>query len=151
MKIILFKIKRKIPQKLTQYSHFARKEIFEKLIVTTLKNKLTTAWLPLNVSVSVLSYNWGLSILSSSFDSLTLPLLGMAVFTDETAWPHLNMLCCSDTRSLGLLLNFLSGDITYNCDLTRPPAKHHTAVRSPFPLPLWDRGEKQENEACGLR
>ena len=36
------------------------------------------------------------------------------------------------------------------CGLTWPVAKHHTAVRSPFPLPLWDEGEKQESEACGL-
>ena len=34
----------------------------------------------------------------------------------------------------------------YCCGLTQPAARHHTAVRSPSPLPLWDGGEKWENE-----
>ena len=32
------------------------------------------------------------------------------------------------------------------CGLTQPAARHHTTVRSPSPLPLWDGGEKRENE-----
>ena len=41
--------------------------------------------------------------------------------------------------------------LTPCCGLTRLAAKHHTAVRSPSPLPLWDGGEKRESEACELR
>ena len=41
--------------------------------------------------------------------------------------------------------------VTQCCGLIRPAAKHHTAVRSPSPLPLWDGGEKWESEACELR
>jgi len=37
------------------------------------------------------------------------------------------------------------------CVLTRLVAKHHTAVRSPSPLSLWDGGEKRESEAGELR
>ena len=37
------------------------------------------------------------------------------------------------------------------CGLARLAVKHHTAVRSPSPLPLRDGGEKRESEACELR
>uniref|UniRef100_A0A8B9D7Z2 Aromatic-L-amino-acid decarboxylase n=1 Tax=Anser cygnoides TaxID=8845 RepID=A0A8B9D7Z2_ANSCY len=37
------------------------------------------------------------------------------------------------------------------CGLTPPAGKHHTAACSPSALPLWDGGENQGNEACGLR